>query len=121
MNDDTPEEPTNPLIPFTPVPRLKDRSDGWKPEVQRAFIEALADTGCVASACRMVNRSERGAYALRRPPEGAEFAAAWAAAQGHGILRLQDAGIGRALNGVDVPVVAYGEGVATYKQYDNRL
>jgi hypothetical protein len=120
-----PEQPEDPprheVIPFTPVPRLKDRSDGWKPEVQRAFIEALADTGSVAAACRMVNRSERGAYQLRRHPKGAEFAAAWAAAQGHGVLRLQDAVIDRALNGVDVPVVAYGEVVATYKQYDNRL
>lgn len=109
------------LTAFTPVPRAKDRSDGWKPEIQRAFIEALADTGSVASACRMVGRSERSAYALRRHPQAAEFAAAWAAAQGHGVLRLQDAVIDRALNGVDVPVIAYGEVVATYKQYDNRL
>ena len=33
------------LPDFTPVPRLKDRSNGWKPHVQRAFIEALARTG----------------------------------------------------------------------------
>ena len=33
------------LPAFPPVPRAKERSNGWKPEVQRAFIEALADTG----------------------------------------------------------------------------
>lgn len=121
MSPETPEHPTRALAHFTPVPREKDRSDGWKPEVQRAFIEALADTGSVASACRMVGRSERSAYMLRRHPEGAEFAAAWAAAQGHGVLRLQDAVLDRALNGVDVPVYAYGEFVGTRKAYDNRL
>jgi hypothetical protein len=127
-DDPTPQTPEEPspepsrhLIPFTPVPRLKDRSDGWKPEVQRAFIEALADTGSVAAACRMVGRSERSAYNLRRHPEAGEFAAAWAAAQGHGVLRLQDAVLDRALNGIEVPLVAYGEIVGTYRKYDNRL
>lgn len=37
------------------------------------------------------------------------------------MLRLQDAVLDRALNGIDMPVVAYGEVVASYKQYDNRL
>jgi len=116
-----PEPPRGSLAPFTPVPRKTKRADGWKPEVQQRFIEALADTGSVAAACRMVGRSERSAYMLRRHPQGAEFAAAWAAAQGHGVLRLQDAVLDRALNGVEVPVVAYGGVVATYRRYDNRL
>ena len=119
--DPSEQPPQGALITFTPVPRARDRSNGWKPEVQRAFIDALADTGSVAAACRMVGRSERSAYALRRHPEGAEFAAAWAAAQGHGVLRLQDAVLDRALNGVEVPVYAYGEFVGTAKKYDNRL
>lgn len=116
-----PPSPAREIADFTPVPRATNRADGWKPEVQRAFIEALADTGSVASACRMVRRSERSAYALRRHPEAGEFAAAWLAAQGHGILRLQDAVIDRALNGVEVPVVYHGEIVGTAKKYDNRL
>ena len=120
-SDHSEQPPQGALIAFTPVPRARDRSNGWKPEVQRAFIDALADTGSVAAACRMVGRSERSAYALRRHPEGAEFAAAWAAAQGHGVLRLQDAVLDRALNGVEVPVYAYGEFVGTAKKYDNRL
>ena len=33
------------LPAFTPVPRAKERSNGWKPQVQRAFIEALAADG----------------------------------------------------------------------------
>ena len=78
---DTPDTPDLPaLAAFTPVPRLKDRSNGWKPQVQRAFIAALAETGSVKAACKRVGRSERGAYQLRREPGAAEFIAAWAAA-----------------------------------------
>ena len=83
---DQPEAPPDPppgsLIPFTPVPRQKPRADGWLPEIQQAFIEALADNGSVASACRMVGRSTGSAYALRRDPAAGEFRAAWLAAQG---------------------------------------
>jgi hypothetical protein len=58
-----------PLLPsFAPVPRAKERSNGWKPEVQRQFIEALAETGSVKAACRRVNRADHGAYMLRRNP-----------------------------------------------------
>lgn len=121
-SEDTPApSPSRALIEFTPVPRATNRADGWKPEVQRAFVEALADTGSVASACRMVGKSERSAYALRRHPAAGEFAAAWAAAQGHGVLRLQDAVIDRALNGVDMPLVYQGGIVGTYRKHDNRL
>ena len=114
-----PERP--PALAFTPVPRLTNRSDGWKPEIQRAFIEALANTGSVASACRMVERSEGSAYALRRHPQAGEFAQAWAAAQGHGVLRLQDAVLDRALNGVEVPLVYQGEVIGSYRKHDDRL
>lgn len=116
-----PEEPRGSLIPFTPVPRQNLRADGWLPEIQQAFIETLADTGSVASACRMVGRSTGSAYALRRHPEAGEFRAAWLAAQGHGILRLQDAVIERALNGVDVPIVYHGEVIGYFKKYNDRL
>ena len=119
--DPQPETPKGHLIPFTPVPRKNLRADGWLPEIQQAFIEALADTGSVASACRMVGRSTGSAYALRRNPEASEFRAAWLAAQGHGILRLQDAVIDRALNGVEVPIVYQGEIVGYATHYDNRL
>ena len=41
----TDAQPQTILPQFAPVPREKDRHNGWKPEVQRAFIEALAETG----------------------------------------------------------------------------
>ena len=55
-----------PALPdFAPVPR-KYRHDGWTPERQRAFIEALADTGSVTRAAGMVNMAQTNCYALRR-------------------------------------------------------
>jgi hypothetical protein len=45
-----------PALPdFDPVPRQYHRHDGWTPERQKAFIEALADTGSVTRAAAMVN------------------------------------------------------------------
>jgi hypothetical protein len=38
-----------PLPEFAPVPR-KFRHDGWTPERQKAFVEALADCGSVRRA-----------------------------------------------------------------------
>ena len=109
------------LPAFAPVPRLKDRSNGWKPEVQRAFIEALADTGSVTSACRAVGRSTHGAYHLRRQPGAEEFAAAWEAALDFGMRRIEDVAMDRALNGVEVPVYSYGQLVGTRISYNDRL
>nr|WP_137678201.1 hypothetical protein [Parerythrobacter lutipelagi] len=119
---DRPETPAAPsLTHFLPVPRLKDRSNGWKPQVQRAFIAALADTGSVASACKRVGRSTHGAYALRRA-EGAEaFAAAWEAALDHGVRRIEDAAMDRALNGTEETIHYHGEHVATRRRYNERL
>src|SRR3546814_9457094 len=49
------------------VPVLKKRrKDGWSPDKQRAFIEALADSGSVATAAQSVGLSESSAYRLRR-------------------------------------------------------
>lgn len=117
------DAPANlPALPgFTPVPRAKERSNGWKPQVQQAFIEALADTGSVKAAARLVDRSERSAYQLRRHPEGAEFAAAWDAALQHGVARIEDVAMDRALNGVEVPVYSYGKLVGTRRSYNDRL
>jgi hypothetical protein len=121
MPNDTPTDPAKALIAFTPVPREKDRSNGWKPEVQLAFIEALADTGSVKAAARAVGRAAEGAYQLRRHPEAAEFAAAWEAALAHGIQRIEDVAMDRALNGVEVPVYSYGKLVGTRMVYNDRL
>ncbi|WP_427969661.1 hypothetical protein [Altererythrobacter sp.] len=115
------KSPTPALPAFTPVPRAKDRSNGWKPEVQRAFIEALADTGSVRAACRMVGRTEHGVYQLRRHPEAESFCAAWEAALKLGIRRIEDIAMDRAINGTQEPVYSYGKLVGTRTRHNDRL
>lgn len=112
----------SPLIPaFTPVPRLKDRSNGWKPHIQQAFIDALAETGSVAAACRRVGRADFGAYLLRRHPAAGEFRAAWDAALDMGARRIEDAAMDRALYGVEEEVIQNGETVLKRRRYNERL
>ena len=109
------------LPTFTPVPRQCNRHDGWTDERQRDFIEALADTGSVAAACKVVNMSTVGAYYLRRQPGAETFRKAWEAALQLGVQRIEDVAMDRALNGVDVPVYSYGKLVGLRKSYNDRL
>ncbi|MEM6475723.1 MAG: hypothetical protein AAF687_06110 [Pseudomonadota bacterium] len=108
------------LPDFSPVP-LRTRSDGWTPERQCEFIEALADTGSVSAACKHVNMTTVGAYRIRRLPEGASFAAAWEAALDLGVRRLEDVAMERALNGVAEPFYVHGKHVGERKRYNDRL
>jgi hypothetical protein len=101
--------PERPPIPdFTPVPRRCYRHDGWTPERQRAFIEALADTGCVDRAARMVNIAQQNCYALRRAPGAEEFRRAWDAALDFRARPRKDAAFERAMKGELVPVFSGG-------------
>lgn len=106
---------------FAPVPRLRDRHDGWTPERQRAFIAALADCGAVRTAANMVNMSAESAYALRRHPQAASFRAAWHAAQGLGVLRIKDEAFERALHGELVPVMSAGKLMGFRRKRNDRL
>ena len=122
MSQHTPDQPPQTILPpFAPVPREKDRSNGWKPEVQRAFIEALAETGSVRAACRRVARADHGAYLIRRHPDAQEFRAAWDAALDIGMRRIEDVAMDRALHGVEVPVYSYGKLVGSRTVYNDRL
>lgn len=120
MSDDA-DKPKLTLPAFTPVPRQCERHDGWTPERQQLFIEALADYGSVRAAANSVGLAPEGAYRLRRLPGAEEFAAAWEAALAHGVRRIEDALMDRALNGVEVPVYSYGKLIGARTVYDNRL
>ncbi len=113
--------PRGELPAFTPVPRKCERHDGWTPERQRGFIEALADTGSVEAACRAVNMSTVGAYHLRRQEGAEEFRKAWQAALDLGVQKIEDVAMDRALNGVEVPYYVYGELRGTRRIYNDRL
>jgi hypothetical protein len=87
------------------VPVLKKRRvDGWSPEKQRSFIEALADTGSVLQAAMSVGMTDRTAYALRRAPDAHGFDQAWTIAVNTAGKRLLDEAFERALVGSDEPV-----------------
>jgi hypothetical protein len=109
------------LLTFKPVPRERVRADGWSPERQQAFIEALADSGCVTRAAGMVGMAPEGAYALRRHRGGKSFAEAWDRAQDVGVQRLRDIAFERAIEGVPVPVYYKGEQVGERRWYNDRL
>lgn len=98
-----------PAPEFAPVPRQYYRHDGWTPERQRAFIGALADTGCVRRAARMVNMAQTNCYTLRRAPGAEEFRRAWDAALDCGLKRLKDIAFERAIEGELIPVFAGGK------------
>jgi hypothetical protein len=99
-----------PAVPaFTPVPRLTPRHDGWTPARQKAFIEALADTGSVSRAAALVNMAQRNCYALRRAAGAEEFRRAWDAALDFGVARMKDIAFERAIEGQLVPVFSGGK------------
>jgi hypothetical protein len=113
--------PAGELPAFIPVPRRCQRHDGWTPERQRGFIEALADTGSVEAACRAVDMTTVGAYQLRRQPGADSFRAAWEVALQHGVRRVEDVVMDRALNGVEEPLYSYGKLIGTRRRYNDRL
>jgi hypothetical protein len=109
-----------PLPDFTPVP-LRYRHDGWTPERQRAFIEALADTGCVSRATTIVNMSLEGVYYLRRQKGAEEFRAAWNAALDFGVQKLKDIAFERAIEGEMIPVFEKGRLMGYRRKRNDRL
>lgn len=99
----------------------EQRYDGWTPEKQRVFLEALSEGHTVTYACRAVRMSQQSAYALRRSARGAAFALGWQAALLLGRDRLADEMMDRALNGT-VEEISLGNGQVTERRrFDNRL
>ena len=105
---------------FTPVP-VKRRHDGWSPEKQVAFIEALAECGCVDEACKKVGMGRASAYALRARTDAIAFRLAWDSAFDVAMQALRDAVFSRALHGVARPVFYKGEQVGERRYFDERL
>ena len=114
-------EVTDDPIDFTPVPRLRRRRNGWTPEAQRAFIDALAQCGCVSVAARAVGRTPRSAYRLLVADGAESFAEAWDQAIARGTERLRLDALDRALNGAWVPVVRRGRLVRLEHRRNDRL
>jgi hypothetical protein len=106
--------------PFThAAPRA--RHDGWTPDRQIAFIDALAESGCVSEACATIGIAPRSAYRLRARTDAQGFRLAWDAALDYAIRRLSDACLSRALHGEAIPHYFQGEQIGEHRRYDNRL
>jgi hypothetical protein len=106
------------LPPLVPT---RARADGWTFERQRTFLEALASSGSVTSACAAVGMSRESAYALRRRADGRAFAQAWDAARALAAEHLVDLAWDRATLGEVRQRFYHGEVVAEFRHYDNRL
>ena len=115
----TPQEP-GAFPQFTPV-ALRARHDGWTAQRQRRFIEALAQTGCVAEAARAAQMSLDACYKLRRRPNAQEFRRAWEQALDLACELLEDLAMTRAIEGTEQPVYYFGEQFGMRRVYNDRL
>jgi hypothetical protein len=112
---------------FTDIPATDDlahpreRHDGWSPDRQVAFLEALARTGNVRAAARYAGLSRESAYRLRRRPDARAFARAWDAALIHARDVFQDELMDKGLNGWREAVWHQGEEVGTRERWSAPL
>ncbi|MEP3226451.1 MAG: hypothetical protein ABJO01_10785 [Parasphingorhabdus sp.] len=112
---------------FTDIPESdalaqpKHRHDGWSPDRQVVFLEALARTGNVRAAARYAGLSRESAYKLRRRADARAFARAWDAAILHAREIFQDELMDRGLNGWNEAVWHQGEQVGTRERWSAPL
>ncbi|MDC8754685.1 hypothetical protein OIK40_08535 [Erythrobacter sp. sf7] len=85
------------LLAFRPYLHKQPRRNSITPDLQRAFVARLAETGIVKAAAVHIGRSLEALYKLRAKPGAEGFAAAWDEALGWGVMRLEDCAIERAL------------------------
>ncbi len=104
----------------TPFAARATRSDGWTPDRQRRFLEAIAEGHTVGDACALVGLSPASAYALRRRAVGASFRLGWDAASLLARDRIADTLLARAIDG-QTETYTRGDTVFTRHRYDNRL
>jgi hypothetical protein len=92
----------------------------WTPQVQRAFLEALAVEGSVRRACVTAGKSWRTAYALRMQARGTAFRLGWDGAVLIARARLADDLMERAFEGQEESIMRNGDTIIRRK-IDNRL
>lgn len=102
-----------------PPVRAAMQHNGFSPERQARFLDALAGSGNVRMACTRTAISAQTAYKARR--RDGRFAAAWDAALVLARDHAETVLASRALDGVEEAVFYHGEEVARRRRYDSRL
>jgi hypothetical protein len=117
MSDSPPD-----LLAFAPVPSASNRHDGWTPERQRGFIDALSRIGLISAAARAVGMSRKSAYdLLKRAGPKSGFAKAWHAALAVGKITACATAVARAIEGVEVPYFYRGIQRGSRRVYNDNL
>lgn len=123
--DDLPEPECTPegvpIPAFTPWRAKRERSSGWSPETQRAFIHELTRVGTVGVAAKAVGKTSRSAYQLRNKAGAESFAAAWEAAKFAGRNHAAQIAIERALHGEMVPTFRDGRFTGYKVMHNDRM
>lgn len=97
------------------------RHDGWTPDRQRTFFDAVAEGLSTEQACRIADMSPSSAYSFRKRAAGQAFALGWRAAQLLGRERIADTLLDRAVNGYTETVTRANGDVIERHRYDNRM
>ncbi|MGZ8354032.1 MAG: hypothetical protein ACXWUJ_13140 [Allosphingosinicella sp.] len=84
-------------------------------------LGALAVTGCVDRAARMVNIAQTNCYELRRAAGAEGFRRAWDAALDFAVPKLKDIAFQRAIEGELVPVFSGGKLMGFRRKYNDKL
>ncbi|HEX8622728.1 MAG TPA: hypothetical protein VF718_12230 [Allosphingosinicella sp.] len=107
-------------LAFEPVP-LRHRCDGFTPEKQRAYVEALADCGIAREAAARVGLTEQAIARVRRRSDARSFDRACEAAHLFGARRIRSTLWERAIEGTVRGRYYRGELIAEERVFDNRL
>lgn len=121
MTDQSPQTQFTDIPPADELAQPKERHDGWSPDKQVTFLEALARTGNVRAAATYAGLSRESAYKLRRRADGRAFARAWDAAIIHARDIFQDELMDKGLNGWSEAVWHQGEEVGTRERWSAPL
>jgi hypothetical protein len=107
--------------PAQQPPARTQRHDGWTPDRQRVFLDAVAEGFSTERACQITGLSPSSAYAFKKRANGRAFALAWRAAQLLGRDRIADTMMARAIDGYTETVTRANGDVIERHRFDNRL
>mgnify|MGYP001019218566 CR=1 FL=1 len=108
------------ILAFTPA-TLRARHDGWTPEKQVAFVEALADTGIIRAAAARVKMTPQSVSRLRRRKDARAFDLACRTAEQIGRRAIVSVAWERAIEGTIRRHYFHGELKSEERVFNDRL